>query len=46
MHHDGTKRHPIVAKPGRMLTFTSNGKRIYARKVLHLFFINSFLMSH
>ncbi len=35
MHHEGTKRHPIVAKPGRMLTFTSNGKRIYARKVLH-----------
>jgi hypothetical protein len=35
MHHDGTKRHPIVAKPGRMLTFTSNGRRVYARKVLH-----------
>jgi phage gpG-like protein len=35
MHHEGTKRHLIVAKPGRMLTFTSNGKRIYARKVLH-----------
>ena len=35
MHHEGTKKHPIVAKPGRMLTFTSNGKRIYARKVLH-----------
>ena len=35
MHHDGTKKHSIVAKPGRMLTFTANGKRVYARKVLH-----------
>lgn len=35
MHHDGTRKHPIVAKPGRMLTFTSGGRRVYARKVLH-----------
>lgn len=35
MHHDGTRKHPIAAKPGRMLTFTSNGRRVYARKVLH-----------
>jgi len=34
MHHEGTRAHPIVAT-GRMLTFTSNGKRVYARKVLH-----------
>lgn len=35
MHHEGTRAHPIVATPGRMLTFTQNGRRVYARKVLH-----------
>lgn len=35
LHHEGSRAHPIVAKPGRMLTFTSNGRRVYARKVLH-----------
>lgn len=34
MHHEGTRPHPIVAT-GRMLTFVSNGKRTYARRVLH-----------
>lgn len=35
LHHEGARKHPIEAKPGRMLTFTSNGRRVYARKVLH-----------
>jgi hypothetical protein len=35
LHHEGSRRHPIVAKPGRMLVFRSNGKRVYAKKVLH-----------
>lgn len=35
LHHEGTRAHPIVATPGRMLSFSSNGRRVYARKVLH-----------
>ena len=35
LHHEGSRAHPIVAQPGRMLAFQKNGKRVYARKVLH-----------
>ncbi len=35
LHHDGSRPHAIAAKPGRMLSFSSNGKRVMARMVLH-----------
>lgn len=36
MHHEGTKPHTIVSPAvGRMITFVSGGRRVYARKVLH-----------
>lgn len=35
LHHEGSRAHPIAATPGRMLAFQRNGKRVYARKVLH-----------
>ena len=35
IHHNGTKPHPIAAKPGRMLRFARRGKIVYARKVMH-----------
>lgn len=35
IHHNGTRPHPIVAKPGRMLRFSHRGKIVYAHKVMH-----------
>lgn len=34
LHHEGTRPH-IIAPQGRVLTFTSKGRRVHARKVLH-----------
>lgn len=35
IHHEGTRRHPITARPGRTLRFAHRGKIVYARKVMH-----------
>lgn len=34
-HHEGTKAHVIRAKAGRLMVFTSKGRRIYAKSVRH-----------
>jgi hypothetical protein len=33
--HEGTRPHVITSGPGRMLTFRSGGRRIYAQSVNH-----------
>lgn len=35
LHHNGSRPHPIEAKPGRMLTFRVGGRRVFVRRVLH-----------
>lgn len=35
LHHEGAKPHAIVSPSGRMLTFRSGGRVIYAKKVSH-----------
>jgi phage gpG-like protein len=35
IHHNGTRRHPITARPGRTLRFAHRGRIVYARKVMH-----------
>jgi hypothetical protein len=35
IHHEGTRPHPIAAKPGRMLRFAHRGKIVYAHAVMH-----------
>lgn len=34
-HHEGTKRHTITPRGGRMLRFNVGGRVVYARKVNH-----------
>lgn len=33
--HNGTRRHRITAKPGRVLRFPVNGKIVFAASVMH-----------
>ena len=33
--HEGTRPHVIIAKPGKMLRFTSKGRVVYSREVVH-----------
>jgi len=35
MHHEGTRPHVITPKNAKMLRFTSKGRVVYARTVLH-----------
>lgn len=35
LHHNGTKRHVITARPGRMLVFRGKGGMVYTTKVNH-----------
>lgn len=35
LHHEGSKPHVIVAKPPKMLKFTSKGRVVYTDVVLH-----------
>jgi hypothetical protein len=35
IHHQGTRPHVIMAKPGKHLRFTSRGRVVYARRVMH-----------
>lgn len=35
MVHEGTRPHPINAKPERLLRFVVNGRVVYAKKVQH-----------
>jgi len=35
MHHEGTRPHVIVPSRAKMLRFSSGGRTIYTRKVMH-----------
>lgn len=35
LHHEGTRPHLITADDGRMLRFTSQGRVVYSRQVMH-----------
>lgn len=35
MHHEGTRRHEIHAREGRLMRFNVGGKVVYAKKVMH-----------
>lgn len=35
LHHEGTRPHLITADDGRLLRFTSQGRVVYSRQVMH-----------
>lgn len=35
LHHQGTRRHVISARPGRLLRFRQGGRVVYAQQIVH-----------